>query len=77
MTIIATRDLTETELEEIAAAEESSREQERRELAELRRSEYARVADPLFFGWQRGDNSKQAWLDACDRVREEHPYLLR
>lgn len=32
-------------------------------------------ADPLFFGWQRGENTEQAWLDACQDIRDRLPYV--
>lgn len=31
-------------------------------------------ADPLFFGWQRGENSEQQWLDKVAEIRARHPY---
>lgn len=31
-------------------------------------------ADPLFFGWQRGENTEQAWLDKCEEIRQRFPY---
>ena len=32
-------------------------------------------ADPLFFGWQRGENSEQAWLDKVAEIRGRFPYI--
>lgn len=32
-------------------------------------------ADPLFFGWQRGENTEQAWLDKCEEIRQQFPYV--
>ena len=48
-----------------------------RELAqveEVRRQAYIRDADPLFFGYQRGENTEQDWLDAVQAVKDAHPY---
>jgi hypothetical protein len=39
-----------------------------------RQSAYQTTADPLFFGWQRGENTEQAWLDAVQAVKDAHPY---
>ena len=39
-----------------------------------RRSAYAVQSDPLFFEWQRGDGTEQAWLDAVAAVKAAHPY---
>ena len=41
-----------------------------------RRAEYARVSDPLYFGWQRGENTEQEWLDAIQSVKDMYPYPL-
>lgn len=32
-------------------------------------------ADPLFFGWQRGENTEQEWLDKCEDIRQRFPYV--
>jgi len=39
-----------------------------------RRAAYAIESDPLFFEWQRGDGTEQAWLDAVAAVKAAHPY---
>jgi len=39
-----------------------------------RRAAYAEFSDPLFFEWQRGDGTEQAWLDAVAAVKAAHPY---
>jgi len=39
-----------------------------------RRAAYAAQSDPLFFEWQRGDGTEQAWLDAVAAVKAAHPY---
>jgi hypothetical protein len=39
-----------------------------------RRAAYTIEADPLFFEWQRGDGTEQAWLDAIAAVKAAHPY---
>lgn len=41
---------------------------------ETRRQAYQRDADPLFFGYQRGDNTEQEWLDAVQAVKDTYPY---
>jgi len=35
---------------------------------------YRREADPLFFGWQREENTEQDWLDKVAEIRERFPY---
>ena len=39
-----------------------------------RRVDYEATSDPLFFEWQRGDGTEQAWLDAVAAVKAAHPY---
>jgi hypothetical protein len=39
-----------------------------------RRADYEATSDPLFFEWQRGDGTEQAWLDAVAAVKAAHPY---
>ena len=39
-----------------------------------RRADYEATSDPLFFEWQRGDGTEQAWLDAVNAVKAAHPY---
>jgi hypothetical protein len=41
---------------------------------QARRAAYTTDADPLFFEWQRGDGTEQAWLDAIAAVKAAHPY---
>jgi len=41
---------------------------------EARRTDYEAQSDPLFFEWQRGDGTEQAWLDAVAAVKAAHPY---
>lgn len=41
---------------------------------QARRAAYTVEADPLFFEWQRGDGTEQAWLDAIAAVKAAHPY---
>lgn len=74
MTEIIIRDLT---VEEIAEREEWAAGQYDRDylaVQEARRQAYQRDADPLFFGYQRGDNTEQAWLDAVQAVKDANPY---
>jgi hypothetical protein len=32
-------------------------------------------ADPLFFAWQRGENTEQDWLTKCAEIRARYPYV--
>lgn len=46
----------------------------RKGVEDTRRGQYQLVADPLFFGWQRGENTEQEWLDAIQAVKDANPY---
>ena len=39
-----------------------------------RHSAYLTESDPLFFGWQRGENTEQEWLDKVAEIRARYPY---
>ena len=39
-----------------------------------RHAAYISDADPLFFKWQRGSGSEQAWRDAVQAVKDSNPY---
>ena len=41
---------------------------------QLRLAEYQATTDPLFFEFQRGDVTEQAWLDAVQAVKDANPY---
>ena len=41
---------------------------------QARQSEYQATTDPLFFEFQRGDVTEQAWLDAVQAVKGANPY---
>ena len=38
-----------------------------------RRLAYIAEADPLFFGWQRGENTETEWLDKVTEIRNRFP----
>ena len=42
---------------------------------QVRAAAYRSEADPLFFGWQRNENTEQEWLDKVAEIRARHPYL--
>lgn len=52
---------------EIMLANEASR--------RARADAYREEADPLFFGWKRGETTEQAWLDKVEEIRNRYAYL--
>ena len=41
---------------------------------QARQAEYQATTDPMFFEFQRGDVTEQAWLDAVQAVKDANPY---
>jgi hypothetical protein len=39
-----------------------------------RHAAFINEADPLFFAWQRGENTEQVWLDKCAEIRARLSY---
>lgn len=39
-----------------------------------RRAAFETEADPLFFEWQRGEGTEQAWRDKVEEIRQRYPY---
>jgi len=44
------------------------------QVEQARLAEYQATTDPLFFEFQRGDVTEQAWLDAVQAVKDANPY---
>ena len=44
------------------------------QVEQARHAAYVTDADPLFFKWQRGTGTEQAWRDAVQVVKDAHPY---
>ena len=40
-----------------------------------RAAAYAAEADPLFFYWQAGEGSEEAWLSKRAEIRDRYPYV--
>jgi hypothetical protein len=36
---------------------------------------YSAEADPLFFYWQAGEGTQQAWQEKREEIRARHPYV--
>jgi hypothetical protein len=57
---------------EAEIAEEPAR--QRKFVEDTRRQAYTLISDPLYFGWQRGDNTEAEWLAAVDKIKTDNPY---
>lgn len=46
----------------------------RNEIEAARAAAYRQESDPLFFEWQRGEGTEQAWRDKVEEIRQRYPY---
>lgn len=77
MTEIIEKELTPEEIFEREAWAAGAYDREYAQVQETRRQAYMLTADPLFFGFQRGDNTEQEWLDAVQAVKDANPYPVK
>jgi hypothetical protein len=64
---------TEAEIVEAWPVVEATRQNE--QAAAARGAAYSAEADPLFFYWQAGEGSEEAWLAKRAEIRERFPYV--
>jgi hypothetical protein len=43
-------------------------------VSNTRHKEYIKTSDPIFFEWQRGANTKEAWEAAVQAIKDANPY---
>lgn len=68
------RELTPDEVALRAEYEENTYNRECEAVSIIRQQQYALRSDPLFFGFQRGENTEQVWLDEVEAIKAENPY---
>lgn len=39
-----------------------------------RQNAYQKISDPIFMQYQRGETTKQEWLDAVQAIKDANPY---
>ena len=44
------------------------------EIRNARQKAFVLEADPLYFGWQRGEATENDWLTKCAEIRARYPY---
>jgi len=71
---VVIRELTAEEAVIVAIPPQQQTALANQEAENNRGSDFQTEADPLFFGWQRGENTEQAWRDKCDEIRARYPY---
>jgi len=42
--------------------------------AKKRQLAYEKESDPIFFDWQRGEATKEDWLEKISEIKARHPY---
>ena len=63
------RDLTEQEIEGLKQQHNDSQTQQRI-------TAYRDESDPIFFKWQRGEATEQAWKDKVQEIKNRYPELV-
>ena len=46
-------------------------------VTEARQQQYAKLSDPIFMQYQRGEATEQEWLDAVQAVKDANPYPVK
>lgn len=44
---------------------------------QTRQLQYQQISDPIFFEYQRGEATKQEWLDAVQAINDANPYPVK
>lgn len=52
-------------------------EREYNAVTETRQQQYAKLSDPIFMQYQRGEATEQEWLDAVQAVKDANPYPVK
>ena len=68
------RDPTDEEIAEREAYEAGAHDRAVAEVERERMSAYQLEADPLFFQWQAGEGTEEAWKAKRVEIRERYPY---
>lgn len=77
MAEIIEREPTEEELAEAAVWEAGQHQRDLDAVANARRYAYQLESDPLFFQWQRGESTEQAWKDKVLEIQERYPVPVK
>jgi len=58
----------------ITINQEKLRELKNKTAKQNRSNAYIQESDPIFFKYQRGEITKQEWLDKIEEIKERYPY---
>ena len=70
---IEVRDLTADELAQHEIDKQADEQRQPAETDAQRHAAYVAESDPLFFKWQRGEGTEQAWLDKIAEIQARYP----
>ena len=73
MTQIIEKQLTPEEIAEREEYAAGAYEREVETVKNQRLYAYQTESDPIFFQWQRGENTEQAWKDKLDEIKTRYP----
>lgn len=68
------KQLTQDEIASFVSTPEQQQLEQLEMARKARQVMFQAEADPLYFGWQRGENTEQAWLDKVAEIRARFPY---
>lgn len=77
MTEIIERKLTPEEEAERKAWAEGEYDRAVATVNEYRLSAYQLESDPIYFEWQRGENTEEAWKAKIAEIQERYPYPVK
>ena len=69
--------LTPEQIAEREAWEAGAYDREYDAVTEIRQQQYAKLSDPIFMQYQRGEATEQEWLDAVQAVKDANPYPVK
>lgn len=66
-----------TEVEILTASAEGAYQREYDAVTQTRQQQYAKLSDPIFMQYQRGEATEQEWLDAVQAIKDANPYPVK
>ncbi len=71
---VVERELTTEEIALITETDQAKNERIQAEMRTLRLGAFQTESDPLYFAWQRGETTEEAWLEKVAEIRARFPY---
>lgn len=77
MTKIIEKELTEFEIAEREAWEAGAYDRAVAEVERTRQQQYQQYSDPIMAQYLRGETTKEEWLAAVQKVKDDNPYPVQ